>query len=108
MFYLDESDELQFQLVPALPGWLVNDKASAGDAIMDEDGQYTVSFKLFGSILVTYHNPDDDNLYGVAPKKYTIVLKDGTVEEIEGESVPTELALKIRRNIEVASIDAYF
>lgn len=108
MFYLDESDELQFQLVPALPGWLFNDKASAGDAIMDEDGQYTVSFKLFGSILVTYHNPDDDNLYGVAPKKYTIVLKDGTVEEIEGESVPTELALKIRRNIEVASIDAYF
>ncbi len=108
MFYLNEDDELEFQLVPALPQWLFNDEKSAADAIMDEDGQFTVSFKLFGSILVTYHNPDDDNLYGVAPKKYTIVLKDGTVEDIEGESVPTELALKIRRNIEVVSIDAYF
>ena len=108
MFFLNKDDELEFQLVPALPSWLFVDEKSAGDAIMDDDGQYTVSFKLFGSILVTYHNPEGDNIYGIPANSYTIEMKDGSVEEIEGDSVPTELALKIRRNIEVASIDAYF
>lgn len=108
MFYLNEDDVLEFQLKPALPSWLFDDEDSAGDAIMDDEGQYTVSFKLFGEILVTYHNPDGGNIYGIPPKKYVIVMKDGSVVDIEGESVPTVLAKKIRRKTEVASIDAYF
>ena len=108
MFYLNDEDEVEFQLKPAIPSWLFVDEESAGDAIMDDDGQYIVSFKLFGEILVTYHNPDGSNIYGVPPKSYTIVMKDGTIEHVESESVPTELALKIRRKSDVASIDAYF
>lgn len=108
MFYLNEDDVLEFQLKPALPSWLFDDEDSAGDPIMDDEGQYTVSFKLFGEILVTYHNPDGSNLYGVPPEKYVITMKDGSVVDIEGESVPTLLAKKIRRKTEVASIDAYF
>jgi hypothetical protein len=108
MFYLNDDDELEFKLVPAIPSWLFVDEESAGDPILDEDGQYTVSFKLFGSILVTYHNPDGSNIYGIPPNSYTITMKDGSVEEVEGESVPTDLALLIRRNVEVDSIDAYF
>lgn len=107
MFYLNKSDELEFKLVPALPQWLFVDEESDGEAILDEDGQYTVSFKLFGEVLITYHNPDGSNLYGVPPKKYEIVLKDGSVETIDDDFVPTELALKIRTK-NVISIEAYF
>lgn len=108
MFYLNEQDELEFQLTPALPSWLFLDEDGQGDALMDEDGQYIVSFKLFGVILVTYHNPDGSNLYGVAPGAYTIAMKDGSVLTIENGHVSTDLALKIRRTTEIASIDAYF
>merc|ERR550539_1127802 len=108
MFYLNKEDKVEFQFVPALPSWLFVDESSAGDALTDDDGQYTVSFKLFGRIIVTYHNPDGGNIYGVAPKKYIIAMKDGSTESIEDKFVPNNLALKIRRATEVASIDAYF
>jgi len=108
MFYLNKYDKVEFKLVPALPSWLFVDEESAGDAIMDENGQYTVSFKLFGQIPVTYHNPDGNNLYGVPPKKYFIVMKDGSTENIKDEFVPNKLALKIRLTTDVASIDAFF
>jgi len=108
MFYLNDENEVEFQLTPAIPSWLFVDKESGGDALIDDDGQYTVSFKLFGAILVTYHNPDGKNIYGVPPKKYTIAMKDGSVEDIDAEFVPTQLAVKIRRTTDVASIDAYF
>lgn len=108
MFYLNEENELEFKLMPALPSWLFVDEESAGTALTDIDGHYIVSFKLFGAITVTYHNRDGKNIFGIPPKKYTITMKDGTIEDIEAEFVPTEFALKIRRTTEVASIDAYF
>lgn len=110
IFFLNHKGEVEFQLVPALPSWLfVDDEgATSGSPILDEDGQYTVSFKLFGQIPVTYHNPDGSNLYGVAPNSYLITTKDGTPTTIKGATVPTELALKIRRTTTVASIHAYF
>jgi hypothetical protein len=108
MFYLNEDDEVEFHLTPAIPSWLFVDEEGTGDAITDDDGQYLVSFKLFGEILVTYHNPDGSDIYGVPPKSYTIVMKDGSVENIENEFVSTELAVKIRRTTEVVSIDAFF
>merc|ERR1712070_324585 len=54
MFYLNEDDKVEFQLTPAIPSWLFVDEEAGDDADVDE---YTVSFKLFGAILVTYHNP---------------------------------------------------
>jgi len=108
MFYLNKEDEIEFKLVPAIPSWLFVDKESNGDAIMDDDGQYTVSFKLFGQIAVTYHNPDGSNLYGVPPKKYVIVMKDESIETINGKFVQNKLAMKIRLTTDVSSIDAFF
>merc|ERR1712238_265784 len=108
MFSLNEEDEVEFKLVPALPSWLFVDEKSDGDAIMDDDGQYTVSFKLFGQIAVTYHNPDGSNLYGVPPKKYVVVMKDGSIETIKDELIPNKLAMKIRLTTPVSSIDAFF
>jgi len=108
MFYLNDEDQVEFQLTPALPSWLFVDEESAGDALMDDDGQYIVSFKLFGAILVTYHNPDGSNIYGIPPKRYTIIMKDGSVKDIKSSFVTNELAVKIRRTTEVASIDAFF
>merc|ERR1712183_553435 len=108
MFYLNDENEVEFKLAPALPSWLFVNDEGIGGALTDDDGQYIVSFKLFGVILVTYHNPDGANIYGVAPKRYTITMKDGTVEAIDGEFVPTDLAKKIRRTTDVANIDAFF
>ncbi|VEU35779.1 unnamed protein product [Pseudo-nitzschia multistriata] len=108
MFYLNEEGDVEFQLKPAIPSWLFHDDDSHGDSMMDEDGQYIVSFKLFGAIPVTYHNPDGGNIYGIPPNKYVIVMKDGSTEEINEDFIPNKYALKIRRAKEVASIDAYF
>lgn len=108
IFRLNEADEVEFQLMPAIPSWLFVDEESGSEGTKDDEGQYIVSFKLFGAIVVTYHNPEGGNIYGIPPKKYVIVMKDGTVEEINDDFVPTELALKIRRTTSVASIDAYF
>ena len=107
-FYLNKNKEVEFQLTPALPTWLFVDESADGDAMYDEDGQYIVSFKLFGKIMVTYHNPDANDIYGVPPNKYVVTMKDGTSEKVKGSFVPTDLALKIRRTTGVASIDAYF
>jgi hypothetical protein len=108
MFSLNDEGELQFQLSPALPSWLFEDKSADGDALLDDDGNYIVSFKLFGQILITYHNPTASNLYGVSPKKYVITMKNGSVETVEDSVVPAKLAEKIRRATKVASIDCYF
>lgn len=107
-FYLNKDKEVEFQVMPALPTWLFVDESADGDALLDEDGQYIVSFKLFGQIPVTYHNPDAKELYGVPPNKYVITMKDGSTETVKDSFVPTNLALKIRRATTIASIDAYF
>jgi len=108
MFYLNGENAVEFRLQPALPTWLFVDEENSGEALMDEEGQYIVSFRLFGAILVTYHNPDGGDLYGASPTRYEIGMKDGTVRDVAGDFVPNALALKIRRTTEVASIDAYF
>jgi hypothetical protein len=107
MFYLNDRNEVEFKLTPTLPSWFFKDEDGTGNARTDEHGQYILSFKLFGAVIVTYHNPGGETVYGVSPKKYTITMKDGTVEYVNGNFVPNELALKIRRTTEVASIDAF-
>ena len=108
LFYLNEQNEVEMKLVPALPSWLFEDPTVENDPTFDEDGNHVVSFKLFASIKVTYHNPGAQDLFGIPPKSYKVTMEDGSVEDVEGESIPTKLAKRIRRVTKVASIDAYF
>lgn len=105
-FFLNENGELEMQLVPALPSWLFEDEENEGTR--DEDGQLTVSFKLFSSILVTYHNPDGGDLFGVSPIGYKITMKDGNTVHVKSSTLPTKVAVAIRKVISVESIDVYF
>ena len=57
---------------------------------------------------MTYHNENKRNLYGESPKRYEVGLRDGSRIEIKGPTIPTDLAVKIRRVVFVDCIDAYF
>jgi hypothetical protein len=105
-FFLNENGELEMQLVPALPSWLFEDEENEGTR--DDDGQLTVTFKLFSSILVTYHNPEGEDLYGVSPIGYKITMKDGNTLDVKKPTLPTKVAVAIRKVISVESIDVYF
>lgn len=101
-FFLDTNGELRMQLVPALPLWFFQDESTNGAQPL------TISFKLFGSINVTYHNLRQTDLLRVPPDRYKVELRDGTSHAVKGASIPSEFADKIRRVIFVDSIDAYF
>jgi hypothetical protein len=105
-FFLNKDGKLEMQLVPAISSWLFEDEDNKGTR--DEDGNLTVSFKLFSSILVTYHNSEGGDLYGESPTGYKITMKDGSVHDISGPTIPADLAVAIRKVISVDSIDAYF
>jgi hypothetical protein len=105
-FFLNKDGKLEMQLVPALSSWLFEDEDNKGTR--DENGHLTVSFKLFSSILVTYHNSDGGDLYGESPTGYKITMKDGSVHDISEPTIPAVLAVAIRKVISVDSIDAYF
>mmetsp|Transcript_24533 Transcript_24533/g.68377 ORF Transcript_24533/g.68377 Transcript_24533/m.68377 type:complete len:164 (-) Transcript_24533:247-738(-) len=107
-FFVNDEGNVEMQLVPALPSWLFEDETSDNDPTLDEDGSHVVSFKLFAKILVIYHNPGAKNIYGESPKHYKVTMTDGSVSTVDGPTIPTELALKIRRTTGVASVDAYF
>ena len=116
------------QLVPALPRWLFNEEASSSDKKEDSQQQQQpppflspaahqrvqkglpyLSFKLFGSIDVTYyHDRGVEDLFRVAPSRYVIGLRDGQIHKIDGPTIPFELADKVRRIGFVDSIEAYF
>jgi hypothetical protein len=107
-FFLNKHGVVEFQLQPALPSWLFEDETSESEPSFDEDGNHVVSFKLFANILVTYHNPGGEDIYGKNPKNYAVTMTDGTIMDVDGGSVPHDTALKIRRVSSVVSIDAYF
>ena len=107
-FFLNANNELEMQLVPALPSWLFEDESSDSEPKFDEDGNHIVTFKLFASIPVTYHNPGGRDLFGESPKKYKVTMIDGTSIDVDGPTIQTEEALAIRRVKQVESIDAYF
>ena len=108
LFSLDDSGKLQMQLTPALPSWLFDDPDSGTDPTFDDEGNHIVKFKLFGAILVTYHNPGAQDLYGVSPKSYKVTFKDGTSSTFDDSTIPSKTAEQIRRVKTVASIDGYF
>jgi hypothetical protein len=108
LFTKNEDGDVVMQLVPALPSWLFEDEESDGEPMFDEDGSHIVSFKLFGEIPVTYHNPGGENLFGVLPKSYNVTFKHGKVESVDGPTIQKETALLIRRVSSIKSIDAFF
>ncbi|KAL7537680.1 hypothetical protein ACHAWF_005870, partial [Thalassiosira exigua] len=107
-FFLNDDGEVEMQLVPALPIWLFEDEETGSAGKRDEDGNLVVSFKLFASIMVTYHNTLGTDLFEVPPKSYVVTMEDGSTVEVEGSSIPTATAIQIRKLLGVESIDAYF
>jgi hypothetical protein len=108
LFFLNEDNKLEMQLVPVLPSWLFEDPEAESKPNFDADGNHVITFKLFGAIPVTYHNEGGKNLYGVNTKSYKVTMADGTESLFEGSSISSDTAMKIRRVKGVASIDAYF
>lgn len=104
-FLIDEKTGfLEMQLVPALPFWLFqNDSAAVG-----QDQTYFVQFKLFSSINVVYYNSEQNDLFGVSPVRYKIGLRDGSKIEVDGPTIPNDLATNIRRVVFIDYIHAYF
>jgi hypothetical protein len=105
-FFINDDGVVEMQLIPALPFWLFDDVDTPGDT--DDDGNFVVSFKLFSSIPVTYHNTLGKDLFDISPKSYIVTMDDGSTAEVDGASIPNELAIQIRKMLGVESIDAYF
>jgi len=107
-YVMNEDGDVEMQLIPALPMWLFEDKESGAEGKRDEDGNLVVSYKLFASIMVTYHNTLGTDLFDVEPTSYIVTMTDGSTVEVEGSKIPTETAVQIRKLIGVETIDAYF
>jgi hypothetical protein len=99
-FFLHHSTgELQMQLLPTLPlSWFY----------IGLDGRLMVKYKLFGSIEVVYYNIRGVDLYDIPPTRYVMTLRDGTIEEVHGPNIRSDLADKIRRIVFVALLEVYF
>ena len=102
-FINPHSGSLEMQLTPTLPAWLFQPDPSA---ITEE--QYFVNFKLFTSIDVTYYTSQTRDIFGVAPERYQIGLRDGSKVQFDRPTIPTDYALKIRRVVFIDYIHAYF
>lgn len=101
-FVLDENtNELSMQLVPALPLWLF-------EKYPDSQQVPQVSFRLFGSINVTYHNTIRRDLFDIPPRQYIIKYKDGSTLSINSSTIPGDIARKIRGQQLIDGIDAFF
>lgn len=107
-YFINDAGSVEMQLIPALPFWLFDDAKSGSPGKRDDDGNYIVSFKLFASIMVTYHNTLGTDLLDVSPKSYIVTMTDGSTVNVEGSSIPTETAVKIRKLLGVDTIDVYF
>lgn len=107
-FIVNDDGEVEMQLIPALPIWLFEDTEDGAEGTRDDDGNLVVSWKLFASIMVTYHNTLGTDLFDVLPTSYIVTMEDGSTVEVEGSSIPTETAVQIRKLLGVNSIDVYF
>ncbi|MFA6170174.1 MAG: cellobiose phosphorylase [Candidatus Margulisiibacteriota bacterium] len=66
VFSLDPEGKLRFQLKPILPAWLFK--------------KQEISFKLFGSIDVTYINAKGKDAFSVIPSSYKLFIDDKEIE----------------------------
>jgi len=85
MFSLDKDGKLNFKLSPVLPAWL-----------FDQKGEF--SFKLLGSIDVTYINKQKKDTFGkgVEPVSYKLTLEDDKEVEIKKANISEPSASLIR------------
>ncbi len=92
LFSIGSDGKLYFQLKPVLPAWL-----------FDKKGE--LSFKLLGSIDVTYLNPKGENTFnrGVVPTSYKLIFDDREEVVIRG-GVVTEPYAKFIRERQVKKI----
>ncbi len=107
-FVMNDDGAVEMQLIPALPLWLFEDEEADAVGTRDDDGNLVVSYKLFASIMVTYHNTLGTDLFEVEPKSYIVTMTDGSTVEVEGSKIPTETAIQIRKLLGVETIDVYF
>eukprot|EP00581_Thalassiosira_minuscula_P007586 CAMPEP_0183703066 /NCGR_PEP_ID=MMETSP0737-20130205/952_1 /TAXON_ID=385413 /ORGANISM="Thalassiosira miniscula, Strain CCMP1093" /LENGTH=1253 /DNA_ID=CAMNT_0025929769 /DNA_START=223 /DNA_END=3984 /DNA_ORIENTATION=- len=107
-YIVNDDGDVEMQLIPALPIWLFEDLEAGAEGTRDDEGNLIVSFKIFASIMVTYHNTLGTDLYDVAPKRYVVNMEDGSTVDVEGSSIPTETAVQIRKLLGVESIDVYY
>ncbi|MFH0879397.1 MAG: hypothetical protein V2A34_06760, partial [Lentisphaerota bacterium] len=111
-FLVNQNGVLEFQLNPALPGWLFSQKATKaslwrGQRRIDvEMPANTFSFNFLGNILVSYKNPRRRNTFGpggVRPKAMKVYDLNGDVTELNSPVIAGALARKIR-NREISRI----
>lgn len=109
LFYLeDETHDLRLRFLPALPRWLFVEPSGHSTG-QTTDRLPRIEFKLFGSIDVTFHHGlGDKDLFRIPPSRYEVVFRDGSTFKVDGPSLPSDLADKVRRVAFVATIDAYF
>lgn len=107
-YVMNDEGDVEMQLVPALPIWLFEDLEAGAMGTRDLDGNLVVSYKIFASIMVTYHNTLGTDLFDVLPKSYVVHMSDGSDVEVEGSNIPTKTAVQIRKLLGVASIDVYY
>jgi hypothetical protein len=110
-FYVDKTTgRVQMQLVPTLPSWLFHTHGvgKGGINLGGTKSMPEVSFKLFSSITVRYHNQQKKDIIGILPKFYRVGLRDGSVFEFNQSFIPPEMTDKIRRVVFVDYIEAHF
>lgn len=91
-----ENGRLDFELKPVLDS-----------SFFDGKGEF--SFKMFGSVDVTYVNPLKKSTYlkGVSAKKMEIFWKDGKKQTVEGKKLSDRDAVRLR-NAEAKAVKVYF
>ncbi len=101
-----DNNELQFCLKPALPGWLFTRKPYSKRLFLHDNWQEvefkenTFSFMFLGEILVTYHNPNRKDTFGVnavVPASWKLIDEEGNIEIIKDNKIKGDIAEKIRR-----------
>jgi hypothetical protein len=96
-FVLDDQNRLILRFKPLLPSWIFTKKT----------GFY--SFKLFGKMMVTYHNPRLKNTFGpngVKAQKIVLVYPEGNSVEIAGGVLSEPHAMDVREGV-VEHIDVF-
>ena len=103
-FALNDQGHLTLRFDPLLPSWLFTQKAQGAV------GPRTYSFKLLAKTMVTYHNPQLKNTFGlkaVKAQKIVLTYPHRKTVNIEGGVLSESHALDVREG-NVDKIDVYF
>lgn len=112
-FSLSAQGELQFNLCPALPGWLFTREARTGRLLQAGHWQdihfaeNTFSFMFLGQIMISYHNPDRYDTFGAqlaSPVSWTLTDLEGHTSVFHGPVLSGDIAHQIR-SLKIRSIN---